>query len=326
MKALDINEIDYIYQIFLGRGLNFDERTSIDAALAHDSRAFDPEHFRKTLMGSPEFIIRNREEFLLKLFRGPCIVAARTPLGQEIFVDIRQLHLGFAIAAGDFEPLETAFVIANVKPGMHVCDIGANAGYFSLICAGLVGNAGSVLAFEPVGETFARLTAAVARNGLGNIIRPHNLALADYAGSLWVVYERDGSNIGGAHLVRNDGVPETQVRESVQVRTLDEIVGRNPVHFVKMDVEGAEGLVLAGARKAIREQLPTLLIEFNVPQLMQISHIDGFALAHTLEEMGYGLFEIIDRGQLRPFTDTSADIARLTDGTGIFNCVACRKE
>jgi FkbM family methyltransferase len=326
MTVLDFDSIQLAYKLLLGRSLNETECRSITTALSENPEAFELEPFRRTVITSDEFVTLNRTTILPRLFPKPCVVVARTPLGQEIFVDLRQLHLGFAIAVGAFEPNETDFIRSYVKPGMKICDIGANVGYFSLIFAGLAGNSGRVFAFEPVFETYAKLSAAISRNHLENIITPYNVALSNREGESHIEYEPDGFNIGAAHLETNGPTGPGLVREKISTKKLDDVLDGQAIDFVKIDVEGAEHLVLQGAQATLQRTSPAIMIEFNDAQLRQVSGIDAYELAYILEHSGYGLFEIVQGGSTRVFTDTRSDVTRLLSATGIFNCIARRQE
>ena len=70
---------------------------------------------------------------------------------------------------GHYELEKQAVVSALVKPGMKVFDVGANAGFYTLAFARLVGNHGHVWAFEPLAENVQNLRRHVALNELANV-------------------------------------------------------------------------------------------------------------------------------------------------------------
>ena len=71
---------------------------------------------------------------------------------------------------GIFEPLATALLPLLVGDGDMVIDVGANIGYYTLLCARLVGKRGLVYAFEPEPQAFALLEQNVALNGYRNVV------------------------------------------------------------------------------------------------------------------------------------------------------------
>lgn len=142
-----------------------------------------------------------------------------------------------------------------VRPGMTVYDIGANAGFYTLFFSRLVGSGGSVYAFEPLPENTVYILRHIAMNGLENVtlvntavssengVSPFTIASNNYMGSL-----------GGTDATLN-----------VPTMTLDELVENGyPVpDLVKMDVEGAEALVLQGAGRVLAEAKTTWFVALH---------------------------------------------------------------
>jgi hypothetical protein len=129
-------------------------------------------------------------------------------------------------------------------------------------------------------------------NGLGNV-RLVPCAVSD--GSAVLVYHRLGG--GNGAIAAFDGTPEGMgTGDLVQARRLDDILaGEARVDLVKIDVEGAEGRVLAGAGETLRRHAPTLLFEFSPPGLQAVSGVRGEDLLAGLEGLGYR-FRILGPG------------------------------
>ncbi len=155
------------------------------------------------------------------------------------------------------------FAGSVVRPGMVTVDVGANVGFHSVMLAKLVGPLGRVHAYEPLAETLQFLRANLWRHGCANAV-VHPAAALDRAGV--VSFERDPEGDSGAH-VQLDAATAIQVPTT----TLDEELGGGRVDFLKIDVEGAEPLVLEGAR-AVIEASPKLdaVVEFRGG-----AHLDG---------------------------------------------------
>lgn len=132
---------------------------------------------------------------------------------------------------------------AETRPFVFL-DIGANQGLYSLV-AGKNPRCRAAIAFEPVPATFALLEANVAANGLGNVARPVNLAIASEAGSAVIRMSRDHS--GGASMASSNPVAGEDITiHTINHRALDDIIPDGPeAILVKIDVEGLEPQVVA---------------------------------------------------------------------------------
>ena len=149
---------------------------------------------------------------------------------------------------------EVAMLRELVPGGCTAIDVGANRGYYSWALAGV---AGTVEAFEP-----NPVLARFAQAKLGKRARLHEVALSDHEGvaTLYVPRRASGSSL---HIIGNlDNVYAHDRVDEIQVRlaTLDSY-GFENVGFLKIDVEGSEMEVLAGARETIRINRPNMLIE-----------------------------------------------------------------
>jgi FkbM family methyltransferase len=146
---------------------------------------------------------------------------------------------------GTYERGTVRAVRGLLRPGMTAFDVGAHAGYYTLLFSRLVGPRGRVFAFEPQRETFAVLQRNVARRRLGNV-RLFPLAVSDHEGEgqLWQTPLSLGHTLLAAKLGGG-----TQARP-VTVTTLDALArveGIERAHLVKVDVEGAG--TFTGARR-----------------------------------------------------------------------------
>ena len=163
---------------------------------------------------------------------------------------------------GSFERGETARVRSALRPGMTFVDVGANAGYFTYLAAERVGASGRVISAEPDPVLFAKLTAAVAANGLAHVT-PLNIALGREAGELPLSVPPSAWGNRTPTLAGADGWDQVRV----PVRTLDEVLDEYRVAAVdvlKLDVEGYEGEVLAGAGRSLAAgRVRAVLCEFN---------------------------------------------------------------
>lgn len=181
-----------------------------------------------------------------------------------------------------------AFLEESVHPGMRVVDIGANHGLFTLLLSRLVGPSGRVVAFEPDPELFRTLERNCRANHAVNV-HLHSSGLG--SGVSKSVLYRSLFNAGDNRLAA--GLPEGSFRrEIVDIVTLDEIAGQEPVDFIKMDVQGWEWEVLQGMRSVIaRNPAIRILFEFW-PHGLTLAGCAPEDLLGYFRQIGFDLFEV----------------------------------
>ena len=150
-----------------------------------------------------------------------------------------------------YEPEQTALFETYIKPGKVVFDIGAHAGYYTLLSSVIVGAEGKVLAFEPNPCNYRNLVNNVKINRLGNV-EMLETAVSDENGHSFF---ESGSGTGTGRLTSEGCIKVRTVR-------LDDLVVERNIRpdFMKIDTEGAEMLVLRGARQVLIESRPTLFL------------------------------------------------------------------
>ena len=155
---------------------------------------------------------------------------------------------------------EEAEVRKMVLPGQTVLDIGANFGVFTKLFSQLAGPRGSVIAFEPVPETFRTLAAGIKRHHWSNV-EARNEAVSDHEGAVLMVvpqYEENaGDNLYQATIVDSYQSPKAFTVKSVTVDSLQ----LSRVDFIKIDVEGHELEVLHGSSETLERHHPMLMVE-----------------------------------------------------------------
>jgi FkbM family methyltransferase len=147
-----------------------------------------------------------------------------------------------------------SFFAHALRSGDTMLDIGANIGTYSVLAAGVAGC--RVLAMEPVPDTYALLVSNLRRNSLLSLAEPMNVAASDRAGTVRMTHGEDSTN----HVL---GAAEAG---GIEVRTarLDELVAINGPTFMKLDVEGHEQHVLAGASRLLADpRLEAIAMEFE---------------------------------------------------------------
>ena len=223
-------------------------------------------------------------------------------------------------ASGLYEPCTADALRRLLAPGDTFVDVGANIGLFSLLASRWVGPSGKVICLEPSAREFARLRGHVSRNALTNVRLFQVAAGAERGAAVLHVAE---SRYPGLNTLETSfmytGVEEDR-REQVRVVRLDDFLpaqGVGPVAAMKIDVEGFEPQVVAGAQRMIARDRPVLVIEVAGAALAP-AHEGRLAMERFLIECGYA-FAAIDGHTAR--VDRVNDLAHQAE-----NMLATRPE
>ncbi len=184
---------------------------------------------------------------------------------------------------GEYSRLEFDVFARIVRPGDVVVEAGANIGAHTLHLSRLARDAGRVLAFEPQRRIFQILNANLMIQNRRNV-EPWPCCLGAEAGAIEfpdVPLDAPG-NFGGI-----GRATPASARRRVEVRTLDGF-GLDACRFLKVDVEGAEPDVIAGAMATISAHRPVLCIEAD--RLDDVSRWFG-----TIQGLGYSFLLMLPR-------------------------------
>lgn len=196
-------------------------------------------------------------------FRRAAKRSVRRALGDSTYEWLESLYWLRRLRRLDY-PYEARDAVASiVSSGDTVVDVGANVGQYTVLLAGLVGAEGRVVAFEPVPRTLRVLRDVVAGLRLSNV-EPVELALGDFDGRAGMQEVVDGDGLpdpGLAHLTLES--PGTALVPVARLDSVCDELGIETCSFMKVDVEGAELLVLRGAESFLRTRRPVLLVEID---------------------------------------------------------------
>ena len=162
---------------------------------------------------------------------------------------------------GDYEPTVQSAIKKFLRPGMTFYDVGANAGFFTLLGAARVGPKGNVVSFEPHPTTATQLRKQISVNYLTNV-EVIEAAICDKIGTA----EFSDDTVAVMASLTTSASGHRTIR--VKTETLDSIVAnRSPPDLLKIDIEGAEIEALRGAPKLIAEKRPVLLVEVHSQEI-----------------------------------------------------------
>lgn len=179
---------------------------------------------------------------------------------------------------GSYEFKKRRLIEKIVTEGTVFYDIGANAGFFSLLASVLVGPSGRVIAFEPLPRNVSYIEAILRLNQTTNT----TVVAAAVAEQSGVASFTEGDLHSLGHLT-----PTGEIQ--VKMVTLDDLISTGeipPPNFMKVDVEGAEALVFAGGKTMLAAYHPALFIDTHGRDVHRQS-------LQLLESLGYQ-FQFID--------------------------------
>jgi FkbM family methyltransferase len=176
--------------------------------------------------------------------------------GYPMYLFKDELYITRMARDGTYEPKTVQFLRDNLKLGQVFVDVGANVGFFTILASKLVGDTGKVYAFEPSLDCFEVLKRNVELNSCKNV-ELFQVALGNKTG-VSKLFKPNPISYGQQYIeeavVGKDKLDYEQYDvkemlsgkyETITIKRLDEILTAPP-DMVKVDVEGAERLVLEG--------------------------------------------------------------------------------
>jgi FkbM family methyltransferase len=219
---------------------------------------------------------------------------------------------------GSFETHELNFVIQSLKPGDVFLDIGANAGLYSVLAAQKVGASGHVYSFEPGRDELNLLSHNIQKNELKNVTIV-NKAVSNERASVDFAISHDGAM--NSLKKTNHSMQKIKEWQVVETITLDEFIRENQINkvdFIKIDVEGAEGLVFEGAKQLLNSNTH-LTILFEACSVTTVSF--GYTpreLIDNLKKQGFFLYCFSNTGELLNVESDAPSV-----GNENINFIAC---
>jgi FkbM family methyltransferase len=218
--------------------------------------------------------------------------------GVSLLLDPGDLVAWEILITGVWQPQVWQSISDGLSSGAVLLDVGAHIGYDSLKGSVRVGESGKVISFEPNPGTLEQLRANIAASHATNVI-VEPIACADRDQTLTLYDSTSEGNSGGSSLslANADAAGRgTLPSYSVRGRPIDDVVRElalSRVDVIKVDVEGAEYLVLRGARETLRRFHPKLVMEVVPAQLASLNATVE-DLVSLMKELGYGPAKEVD--------------------------------
>lgn len=183
--------------------------------------------------------------------------------GLRLCVPANDVIMAPGLVGGYYEKLELDVFEQLAAVSQTIIDVGGNIGIYCCVAAGQASATSKIVTFEPVPENVRYLRRNLEENGQGARVAVEQQAVGMTSGSI-ELYLLAGSTCKHSASARNALDSTTSI--TVPAVSLDayarQQLQHRPVELLKVDVEGYEGAVLRGARRTLREDKPTLFIEF----------------------------------------------------------------
>lgn len=209
---------------------------------------------------------------------------------------VRMFGIGLSQIFSKVEPHLQNIINKYVKHGGSVLEVGANIGFFTIYFAKHVGPTGNVYAFEPIPSTYDVLKKKILLNSLDNI-ETYNLAASSAPGEIVFRMPKGNHSMASMHWHKNCEDVDEYIVNTVN---LDSMFYDKKIDFVKIDVEGAEGDVVAGMEKIISANKPIVFVE--------CSEIGRLKIWEVMKKYGYRCYYATnDKLEVNSFDDYRHD-------------------
>jgi FkbM family methyltransferase len=225
--------------------------------------------------------------------------------------DIRSVPFT-VLAHGTYEPFQSHLLIELGKISESFLDIGANAGYYSLVLSQANPKI-QICAIEPNPEVFKFLQYNLRLNNCSSRVTTYNLGLSSIdRESILFIPKFTGSGGGSLRPLHSEEGSHSQT--TVEVKQLDNLDVRK-ADLIKMDTEGSEYNILLGGGKTLRDNLPTICCELLRKWMGQFGYSPQ-DFVNLLAQLHYRCFAI---GK-----DCLREIVEINDRTEETNFIFCQ--
>ncbi|MHB8147005.1 MAG: FkbM family methyltransferase [Vulcanimicrobiaceae bacterium] len=225
--------------------------------------------------------------------------------GKPFTVSLHDTIVSFEILLyRKWQPFETMIYEQLVRPDDYVVDVGANIGFFTVLFAELVGDAGRVLAIEPEPGNIRLLRKNIEAGGALQVVTVAETAVGADSG-VASLYKASSGNQGDHRMYftpERPGLAPPKQREAVEVPVarVDDLVSEWPrVDFIKMDIQGFEAQALKGMQHLLEANPDVILFTEFWPFGIRAAGSDPFAFLAELRFFGFEIWEMsVSKGPL----------------------------
>lgn len=213
------------------------------------------------------------------------LVFPKTTIGKQILVN------------GKFEEQDTAFISSIIKDDWNIIDVGCNIGYYTILFSKLA-SSGHVWAVDPIPYHIHVTGVSCHLNSIRNISLINKAISFENTTTSFSICE-DGAF---SSLKENKRSAQAQ-KIDVETVTLDSLLDLKEIdyiHFMKVDVEGAEELVVRGARESLKSQRIGIIMIEVCPSNLQNFDTNQAIIDKLFKDCGYEGF-ILEHGKLVKF-------------------------
>jgi len=220
---------------------------------------------------------------------GNIVIITESTCGNRMYVNPYYVDL---IKGRGYHQGTTKLFTDFIESGMTVVDVGANIGYFTLLAARLVGEKGKVFAFEPEPENYALLTKNIEINDYKNVTAMQKAA-SNKTGQVELFLDKVQTTTHTILRVRGETCEESIAVDAV---SLDEFFkGKERlIDVIKIDVEGAEMLVLLGMTKILKSNDNLKVFTEFWPQGLEKAGFSPEEYVNKLVQSGFEYIYLID--------------------------------
>lgn len=189
----------------------------------------------------------------------------------------------------------TLELFSNIlKSGNVILDVGANSGLYSILYSKLVGRQGAVHAFEPDPNTLILLKENLQINNCENVTI-YDFALSNKASKIQMVAIQDDEYdaFGGDSFNYIKEISSANDNSGINAYRLDDLEqfkNIQKIDYIKIDVEGAELLVLQGSLETIRKYKPVIIFELSGKWTKRFNY-KPYEIMVLLRDLGYEMEE-----------------------------------